>query len=86
MQCRFSLTGHVHLQDIKSHKENNKIIYDIATSCLAAYPNQYGVLEYMPNKGYLYKTSRVNIYDWAWVNEIEDKNITNFRNYSRNFF
>ena len=80
------LTGHIHLQDIKSHKENNRIIYDIATSCLSAYPNQYGVLEYRPNKGYYYKTSRVNIYDWAWVNEIEDKNITNFRNYSRDFF
>ncbi len=80
------LTGHIHLQDIKSHKENNKIIYDIATSCLSAYPNQYGVLNFLPNKGYYYKSSRVNIYDWAWENEIEDKNITNFRNYSREFF
>jgi len=80
------LTGHIHLQDIKSHKANNKTIYDIATSCLSAYPNQYGVLEFKPKKGYYYKTSRVNIYDWAWENEIEDKNITNFRKYSREFF
>ncbi len=80
------LTGHIHLQDIKSHKENNKTIYDIATSCLSAYPNQYGVLDFNPDKGYYYKTSRINIYDWAWENEIEDKNITNFRKYSREFF
>lgn len=81
-----ALTGHIHLQDIKSHKENNKTIYDIATSCLSAYPNQYGVLEFKPSKGYYYKTSRVDIYGWAWENEIEDKNITNFRKYSREFF
>ena len=80
------LTGHIHLQDIKSHKEDGKTIYDIATSCLIAYPNQYGVLKFLPNKGYDYRTNRVDIEGWAKENKIIDKNLNNLKGYSRNFF
>ncbi|MBZ2174702.1 metallophosphoesterase [Schnuerera sp. xch1] len=80
------LSGHIHLQDIKCHSNNNKTIYDIATSCLIAYPNQYGILEFSPDKGYNYYTNRVNMDRWVEKNNISDKNMLNFKNYTRNFF
>lgn len=80
------LTGHIHLQDIKSHKENGKTIYDIATSCLTAYPNQYGILKFEPDKGYDYKTNRIDIKGWVEENKITDENLIHFAEYSRNFF
>jgi len=81
-----ALTGHIHLQDIKSHKEDDKVIYDIATSCLTAYPNQYGILKYIPERGFSYITSRVDVYAWVWENDIKDKNLNNFQKYSKDFF
>ncbi|MCF6465900.1 metallophosphoesterase [Clostridium sp. Cult2] len=80
------LSGHIHLQDIKSYGKYDKTIYDIATSCLTAYPNQYGVLKFLPDKGYEYNTNRVDVYAWAWENDIQDKNLNNFKKYSRDFF
>lgn len=79
------LSGHIHIQDIKYFKNDDNTIYDIATSCLASYPNQYGILEFSPNKGYNYSTR--NIYMDRWVNEnnIDDENLRNFREYSRDF-
>lgn len=71
-----ALTGHIHLQDIKSYNSNNKIIYDIATSCLIGYPNQYGVLDFMPDKGYQYNTQPINMVE----------NPKKFENCSKNFF
>ena len=44
------LSGHIHLQDIKYYERDNKRVYDIATSCLVAYPNQYGVLRFIPGR------------------------------------
>ncbi|HHV39507.1 MAG TPA: metallophosphoesterase [Tepidimicrobium sp.] len=80
------LTGHIHLQDIKSHDGDGKIIYDIATSCLIAYPNQYGTLRFVPNKGFHYRTNRINMDNWIKANNISDSNLRNFHEYSRNFF
>lgn len=80
------LSGHIHIQDIKSYRRESKIIYDIATSCLVAFPNQYGVLKFIPNKGFEYTTRRVDVYAWAWENEIKDRNLNNFNKYSRDFF
>lgn len=80
------LTGHIHLQDIKSHKEGGKTIYDIATSCLTAYPNQYGILKFKPDKGYDYRTNRVDMAGWVEENKINDKSLVHFTEYSRNFF
>ena len=80
------LTGHIHIQDIKYCEKNNKTIYDIATSCLIAYPNQYGILNFIPDKGYDYYTNRVNVEAWARENNIRDKNLIDFKEYTRNFF
>lgn len=88
LECdvQITLSGHIHLQDVKSYGKFNQTIYDIATSCLTAYPNQYGVLKFLPGKGYEYNTNRVDVYAWVWENGIEDRNLNNFKKYSRDFF
>ncbi|NLJ78169.1 MAG: metallophosphoesterase [Tissierellia bacterium] len=80
------LTGHVHLQDIKSHDAGGNTIYDIATSCLIAHPNQYGTLRFVPGKGFYYQTNRVNMDNWARENDTSDSNLKDFHEYSRTFF
>lgn len=80
------LTGHIHLQSIKSYKNNDKEIYDIATSALSVYPHNYGVLQYSPNKGYKYNTTSVDMEGYAEENNIDDENLKNFKKYSRNYF
>lgn len=80
------LTGHIHVQDIKYYEKNNKRIYDIATSCIMVYPNQYGVLRFIPDKGFDYFTRKVDVYAWVWEKNMDDKNLNNFRKYSKEFF
>lgn len=80
------LTGHIHLQDIKYHTQDDKTIYDIASSCLIAHPNQYGTLKFVPDKGYYYRTNRVDMDRWVKANNIKDKNLVNLKEYSREFF
>lgn len=81
-----SLTGHIHLQDIKSNKNDGKSIYDIATSCIGVYPQKYGVLKYSPKKGFDYNTTSVDVEGWSKESGITDKNLNNFKDYSRNFY
>ncbi|WP_055665444.1 metallophosphoesterase [Desnuesiella massiliensis] len=80
------LSGHIHIQDIALYKKDNKSIYDIATSSLGVYPQQYGVIKYSNNKGYDYFTSKVDVEAWAKQEGIKDKNITSFKTYSKDFF
>lgn len=80
------LTGHIHVQDIKYYEKNNKRIYDVATSCIMVYPNQYGVLRFIPDKGFDYFTRKVDVYAWVWEKNMDDKNLNNFRKYSKEFF
>lgn len=88
LECdiQVALSAHIHLQDIKSYNVNEKFIYDIATSCLIAYPNQYGILEFSPNNGYKYYTDRINIDRFVKENDITDMNLINFKDYTRDFF
>ncbi|SHO45592.1 metallophosphoesterase [Anaerocolumna xylanovorans] len=87
-ECDISLTlsGHVHMQDIKYSKYNNNTIYDIVTSALSVYPVQYGILEYTSKKGFYYDTARVNVEGWARKSDIRDRNLLNFKKYNYNFF
>lgn len=80
-----SLTGHIHLQDIKSYTSGGKTIYDIASSCLGKYPQEYGVLKYSKTTGFDYSTSRVDVEDWAKETQSKDKNLLNFDEYSKDF-
>lgn len=80
------LSGHIHIQDIKSYEKSGKSIHDIATGALCVYPHKYGILDYSPDEGYEYRTSWIDMETWAKENNVEDKNITNFKTYSKNFF
>lgn len=88
LECgiQVTLSGHIHLQDIKSYSDGENIIYDIATSCLVAYPNQYGILEFLPNNGYRYSTDRINMERYVKENNIRDQNLINFKSFTRDFF
>lgn len=55
------LTGHIHIQDIKSFTKNETTIYDIGTSSALVYPNQYGTLRFNPANGYTYNTKGINL-------------------------
>ncbi len=80
------LSGHIHMQDIKSTKEESDPIYDIATSSLAVYPVQYGILKYQPTQGFDYSTSQVDVEGWAEKVRKKDNNLLNFIEYNREFF
>jgi 3',5'-cyclic AMP phosphodiesterase CpdA len=80
------LSGHIHIQDIQINNEGVSPIYDISTSALSIYPQQYGVLKFLPAEGIKYNTSLVDVEGWAKEKEIRDKNMLNFKAYSKNHF
>jgi 3',5'-cyclic AMP phosphodiesterase CpdA len=85
-ECGISLalSGHMHIQNIKSRTEEQKTTYDIITSSLIMFPEQYGILKYIPSQGFDYSTSEVDVEGWAVENAIEDPNLTGFEEYSKN--
>ncbi|MGE5678950.1 MAG: metallophosphoesterase [Pseudomonadota bacterium] len=80
------MTGHIHLQDIKTKEKNGKMVYDIATGSLSVYPHQYGRIDFKPGSGYLYSTKKLNISEWAMKNNISDEVLRNFESYSSGIF
>lgn len=80
------LTGHVHLQDIKTEEYNGKTIYDIATGSLAVFPHQYGRMALIPGKGFDYNTVMTDIGEWSRKSNIADESLKNFEAYSIEFF
>jgi 3',5'-cyclic AMP phosphodiesterase CpdA len=80
------LSGHLHIQDIKSSFEEQNQVFDIATSSLSVYPVQYGVLKFTPSEGFDYSTSRVDVEGWAKESGNRDANIMNFKEYSKEYF
>lgn len=82
---KLSLTGHIHLQDIKSYNSGNKTIYDIASSSFGRYPQQYGIIRYSNIDGLNYSTSRINVEGWARDVHSKDDNLINFTEYSKEF-
>ncbi|MNO78721.1 3',5'-cyclic adenosine monophosphate phosphodiesterase CpdA [compost metagenome] len=88
-EIKFTLSGHIHVQDISSYKnpESSKKIYDITTGALSVYPQKYGVLKYAsPNKAFDYSTEWVNVEDWAKENKNTDTNLLSFKEYSKKAF
>lgn len=79
------LSGHIHIQDIKSREESGKSIYDVTTASLIMYPLQYGVLKYTPGTGFDYSTSQVDVDTWARENGITNNILTDFMSYSKLF-
>lgn len=80
---QLALSGHIHLQDIKSYKAEEGSIYDAATACISVYPQKYGVLKYSPNTGIEYDTASVDVDGWSKEAGIIDNNLNNFRERSR---
>lgn len=80
----FVLSGHIHAQDISSVKTNYGKMYDIATSSIAIYPQQYGVLHYQSKEQlFNYHTQKTNVEKWASKSGIDNKG---FEQYSHDFF
>lgn len=86
MGMNLFLSGHIHIQDISSTKKDNDTIYDIVTSSLAVYPQQYGVIKYSKKTGIDYNTSRVDVEGYAKESGIKDPNLLNFSSYSEKSF
>lgn len=80
------LSGHIHIQDIKSDTSGKTPVYEIVTSALSVYPQQYGVIKYSPSNGFDYSTSQVDVESWAKKTGVTDKNLLSFEKYSKNFF
>lgn len=81
-----ALSGHIHLQDIKSQKNEKNSIYDIATGCISIYPQKYGVLKYSKQNGIDYSTNSVDVESWSKEKGIADKNLNNFAEYSKKLY
>lgn len=83
---KLALTGHTHLQDIKYYNKGQYKVYDVVTSALGIYPQQYGVLKYSPELGYDYSTSSVDVEGWSREEGLTDGNLNNFKQYSEEYF
>jgi 3',5'-cyclic AMP phosphodiesterase CpdA len=77
-----NFSGHLHCQHI-SQSENG--LYDIATSSLAVYPNQYGVVTVRDGGG-TYDTKTVDVAAWAKKKSPENSELLDFASYSYSFF
>ena len=81
------LSGHIHMQDISSYKQGENTIYDIATSSLAVYPNQYGILKCTAEASIIdYSTSRLDVEAWAAASGAQRKSLYNFKSNAEEFF
>ncbi len=78
------LSGHIHVQDIAS--DNEKTVFDIATSGFVVYPVNYGELVYSKTNGFTYGTKNVDVEGWAASTNNTDENLLNFSEYSKEHF
>lgn len=80
------LSGHIHIQDINSTKNEENPIYDVVTSALIAYPVQYGVIEFQKEQGYEYQSRKVDVDRWAKTTNQKDENLLEFKQYARDHY
>lgn len=77
---KLNLSGHIHMQHIKTDD-----ITEIATSSLAVAPNQYGIIDFNNNE-FNYSTKSVDVSAWAENNGINNRDLLSFAEYSEKFF
>ena len=80
------LSGHIHIQDIRSHTDGTQSVVDIATSSLLMYPYQYGVLTYHHESGFDYQTDRLDMAAWAKQNQSTDPKLLDFDDFASTYF
>lgn len=78
------LSGHLHVQHFMREDEDYGI-YEIVTSSLATPPCQYGILDYGDDGSFKYHTEQLDMEAWAKGQESTDKNLLNFKAYSKEF-
>ncbi len=81
------LTGHVHIQDIGEESTPFGAFHDIATGALCVYPHNYGTILFSTRKrSFEYRTSSVDVENWAREKRVQNDRLTGFRAYSERFF
>lgn len=85
-KVKINLSGHIHMQSIVSDETQDNTVYDIVTSALSVYTNQYGVLDIIPGVQAAYYTRPVNLEQYAKEKGLDDGNLLNFEEYSYKFF
>lgn len=83
---KVNLSGHIHMQSIVSDETPDNTVYDIVTSALSVYTNQYGVLEVNPGVQASYHTKPVDMEQYAKDKGLTDNNLLDFEEYSYQFF
>lgn len=78
-KVKCNLSGHIHMQHIKSDG-----VTEIATSSLLVSPVQYGVIDFDGKINY--KTKSVDVSAWAKYNKLDDENLLDFSAYAEYFF
>lgn len=96
---QFVLSGHIHAQEISTRQREAGAVYDIATSALAVYPHQIGVLTAAPAAAALgpssergsawewrYAVKALDVESWARVAGLADERFLDFSQKSRDYF
>lgn len=76
-----NLSGHIHMQNIKTDND----VTEIVSSALSIQPNQYGVINIVGDE-FEYNVKKTDVEAWAVANNSTDENLLNFSEYAKNFF
>ncbi len=85
MDLDIVFSGHIHIQNIAKEKAKNKEIHEIVSSALSVNPVQYGVFTYTEKES-KYHTKIIDMKKYATKNQLNDNNLLNFTQYSKEFF
>ncbi|WP_312652612.1 metallophosphoesterase [Proteiniclasticum sp.] len=80
---RLNLTGHIHIQDIKSTDEKEPF-YEISTNALSVYPHKYGMLRVLPDLSMEYESARTDLRDVMAGSSL--KEFRSLEDWSRDYF
>lgn len=75
-----NLSGHIHMQ----HSKASGDLWELVTSSLAVYPNQYGLLT-LDGVSAAYETAATDVSIWAARTENHDPALTDFAAYAHDF-
>lgn len=76
-----NFSGHIHCQDIISEDG----VYDVASNALSVYPHKFGVLN-ITDTDMIYDTERLDVASWAEVSGLNNPDLLNYDEYTKNRF